>query len=111
MSREKERIRKTKTNRGKTQIQNKIEIKRGEQHTVSKTKFSIDNQQEYNRSTEVTALPPSFLIGIKTKSCPWHTSTLGTMKMKLGSGKEPQPSRILYIGPSKMLNDYYTPRA
>jgi hypothetical protein len=33
------------------------------------------------------------------------------MKMKLGSGKEPQPSRILYIGPSKRLNDYYAPRA
>jgi hypothetical protein len=31
--------------------------------------------------------------------------------MKLGSGKELQPSRVLYIGPSKRLNDYYTPRA
>jgi hypothetical protein len=29
----------------------------------------------------------------------------------LGSGKEPQPSRVLYIGPSKRLNDYYAPRA
>jgi hypothetical protein len=27
--------------------------------------------------------------------------------MKLGSDKEPQPSRVLYIGPSKRLNDYY----
>jgi hypothetical protein len=85
--------------------------KRGTTHIGSKMKFSIENQQEYNRSTKVSALPPSFLIGIKTKSCPWHTSTLGTMKMKLGSGKEPQPSRILYIGPSKRLNDYYAPRA
>jgi hypothetical protein len=31
--------------------------------------------------------------------------------MKLGSGKEPQPSRVLYIGPSKRLNDYYAPMA
>jgi hypothetical protein len=31
--------------------------------------------------------------------------------MKLGSGKEPQPSRVLYIGSSKGLNDYYAPRA
>jgi hypothetical protein len=29
------------------------------------------------------------------------------MKMNLGSGKEPHPSRVLYIVPSKMLNDYY----
>jgi hypothetical protein len=31
-------------------------------------------------------------------------------RMKLGSGKEPQPSRVLYIGPSKRLNDYYASR-
>jgi hypothetical protein len=31
--------------------------------------------------------------------------------MKLESGKEPQPSKILYIGLSKRLNDYYAPRA
>jgi hypothetical protein len=55
---------------------------------------------------EVTALPPSSLIEIKTKSCTWHTSTLDNMKMKLGSGKEPDPSRVLYIGPGKRLNDY-----
>jgi hypothetical protein len=30
--------------------------------------------------------------------------------MNLGSGKEPHPSRVLYIGPSKRLNDYYAPR-
>jgi hypothetical protein len=28
-------------------------------------------------------------------------------EMKLGSGKEPHPSRVLFIGPSKRLNDYY----
>jgi hypothetical protein len=32
-------------------------------------------------------------------------------KMKLESGKELYPSRVLYIGPSKRLNDYYAPRA
>jgi hypothetical protein len=31
-------------------------------------------------------------------------------EMKLGSVKEPQPSRVLYTGPSKRLNDYYTLR-
>jgi hypothetical protein len=29
----------------------------------------------------------------------------------LGSGKKLHPSRVLYIGPSKRLNDYYAPRA
>jgi hypothetical protein len=33
------------------------------------------------------------------------------LKMKLGSGNEPQPSRVLYIGLSKRLKDYYAPRA
>jgi hypothetical protein len=27
----------------------------------------------------------------------------------LGSGKESHPSRVLYIGLSKRLNDYYAP--
>jgi hypothetical protein len=30
--------------------------------------------------------------------------------MKLKSGKEPHPPRVLFIGPSKRLNDYYAPR-
>jgi hypothetical protein len=32
-------------------------------------------------------------------------------KMKLGSVKEPIHSRVVYIGPSKRLNNYYAPRA
>jgi hypothetical protein len=31
--------------------------------------------------------------------------------MKLKSGKEPLPSRVLYIGLSKRLNDYYAPES
>jgi hypothetical protein len=38
---------------------------RGTTHIGSKTKFSIKNQQDYNRSAEVTALPPLFLIEMK----------------------------------------------
>jgi hypothetical protein len=30
--------------------------------------------------------------------------------MKLESGKEPHPSRVLFIGQSKRLKHYYTPR-
>jgi hypothetical protein len=56
---------------------------------------------------EVTVLPPSFLIEIKTKSYLWQIFTLDTIKIKLESGKEPQLSRVLYIGPNKRLNDYY----
>jgi hypothetical protein len=33
------------------------------------------------------------------------------MKMNLGSDKEPQPFKVLYIGLSKKLNDYYAPNA
>jgi hypothetical protein len=33
------------------------------------------------------------------------------VKMKLRSDKKHQPSRVLYIGSSKRLNDYYAPRA
>jgi hypothetical protein len=66
----------------------------------------LELKQVYNRSTKVTALPPSF---------DWNENlVLGTLhfysrkyEMKLGSGEEPQPSRFLYIGPSKRLNDYY----
>jgi hypothetical protein len=60
--------------------------------------------------TEVTILPPSFLIEIKTKSCSWLTTKLEMQNEILESAKEPQPSRILYIGSSKRLNDYYAPR-
>jgi hypothetical protein len=59
-------------------------------------------------TTEVTALPPSFLIGMKNS---FFDTTLDTTKMKLESGNEPQPSKVLYIGPSKRLNDYYAPMA
>jgi hypothetical protein len=54
---------------------------------------------------KVTALLPH-LIGIR-KTRAWLTSPLETMKQNLRSHKEPQPSRVLYIGPSKRLNDYY----
>jgi hypothetical protein len=50
-----------RTASGWPQIQNEIKIKRGKQHTYDlKMKFSIENQQEYNRSADVTTLPPSF---------------------------------------------------
>jgi hypothetical protein len=31
-------------------------------------------------------------------------------EIKLENGKEPRPSRVLYIGPNESLNDYYAPR-
>jgi hypothetical protein len=32
------------------------------------------------------------------------------VKMALRIGKESHPSRVLYIGPNKRINDYYAPR-
>jgi hypothetical protein len=32
-------------------------------------------------------------------------------KMKLGSGKESHPYKVLFIGSNKRLNDYNAPRA
>jgi hypothetical protein len=54
--------------------------------------------------------PPSFphlIVGIKNRFLVHFYSN--TMKMKFGSGKELHPSKILYIGPSKILNCYYAP--
>jgi hypothetical protein len=57
------------------------------------------------------SLPPSLphLIGMKNIFLAHFYTT--NAKIKLGSGKEPQLSRVLYIGPNKRLNDYYAPRA
>jgi hypothetical protein len=68
----------------------------------------------YNR-TSFTAGPqrssPSLyhLIGMKNVFLAHFYTT--NAKINLESGKEPQRSRVIYIGPSKMLNDYYAPRA
>jgi hypothetical protein len=63
---------------------------------------------ERDTNMEVTVLP--HLIGNLKIVFLAHFYTRNA-KMKLGSDKEPQPSRVLYIGPSKRLNDYYAPRA
>jgi hypothetical protein len=53
-----------------------------------KTKFPLKSTT-IHITTEVTALPPSFLLEWKIGS--WHTSTLNTMKIKLGSDNELHP--------------------
>jgi hypothetical protein len=55
---------------------------------------------------EVTVLSPSFDWKLKIKFFTHFYSI--NVKIDLESGKEPQTSRVLYIGPSKRLNDYYT---
>jgi hypothetical protein len=70
-----------------------------------KIEFSIETQTSV-QSIYVTALTTSF---------DWNENlVLGTLhfysrkyEIKLGSVKKPQPSRVLYIDPSKRLNDYY----
>jgi hypothetical protein len=73
-----------------------------------KNKFSIKEQQDYNEFTEVTALP-HLIIGMELSSR--HTSTFEKYEMKLESGKLSHLSRVLFIGPSKYLKDYYAPSA
>jgi hypothetical protein len=74
-----------------------------------KTDFSLKANKF---TTDPWRSPPSFLhLIIVIEIGLWHTSNLGMQKMKVGSGKEPHPSRVLYIGPNKRLNDYYAPRA
>jgi hypothetical protein len=69
----------------------------------------IDANQEF--TTDPRRSPPSLphLIGNENVFLAHFYTT--NARMKLGSGKEPQPSRVLYTGPSKRLNDYYAPRA
>jgi hypothetical protein len=56
--------------------------------------------------------PPSFiLIGMKTKSYSCLIPKLEMQNKILESGKEPQPSSVIFMCPSKRLNDYYAPRA
>jgi hypothetical protein len=98
--------------RARQENQKKVSDLTGPRQTRCNQSFSLRTKQVYIRAHRGLR-PPSlpYLIEIKTESCSWHTSTLDTMKIKLGSGKEPQPSRILYIGSSKWLNNYYAPRA
>jgi hypothetical protein len=70
------------------------------------TDSSINDQQDYNESVEVT-VPLPHLIETKNYFLT-HFYTMN-VKIKMGSGKEPYPYRILYIGLSKRLNDYYAP--
>jgi hypothetical protein len=56
---EKRRLQQKQNPRNRVQIQAKIKIKEGKNNTwVTKIGFFIENQQEYNRSTDVTILPP-----------------------------------------------------
>jgi hypothetical protein len=46
--------------RSKTKSKSKSKERNNRAHVSNKNHFFIKEQQEYNRSTEVTALPPSF---------------------------------------------------
>jgi hypothetical protein len=83
-------------------------IKPADTHRMQTMKYPL-NSIKIHTSTEVTVLPPSFDWNKKHYNMTHFYSR--NKKMKLGSGKELQPSRILYIGLTKRLNDYYAPRA
>jgi hypothetical protein len=65
----------------------------------------INANQEFTADPRRSPLSLPHLIGNENMFLA-HFYTTNT-RMKLGSGEELQPSRALYIGPSKMLNDYY----
>jgi hypothetical protein len=63
-------------------------------------------------TTDPRRSPPSLpllIIGMKIEFLAHFYSK--KYELKLGSGKELHPYRVIYIGPCKRLNDYYAPRA
>jgi hypothetical protein len=69
----------------------------------------IDANQEF--TADPRRSPPSLPHSIGNENVFLAHFYTTIARMKLESGKEPQPSRVLYIGPSKRLNDYYAHRA
>jgi hypothetical protein len=69
----------------------------------------IDANQEFIADPRRSPPSLSHLIGNENVLLAHFYTT--NARMKLGSGKEPQPSRVLYIGLSKRLIDYYAPKA
>jgi hypothetical protein len=74
----------------------------------SNTSFSIEIQTRFTFNPRRSPLSLPYLIsGMKNEFLTHFYSR--NYEMKLGSGKEPHLSRVLYIGPRKRLNDYYAP--
>jgi hypothetical protein len=71
-----------------------------------KTSFFIEKPHKILTTTEVTT--PYYLIKIKVLFLPHFYYS--KYKIKLESGNEPYPSRVLYISLSKTINDYYAPK-
>jgi hypothetical protein len=79
--------------------------RKNEQHT--KTDFFIAIQQDYSETRRPLFSLPHLIIGIK--NCSLHINpNLEMQSDGRRSGTEPHPSRVLFIGPSKRLKDYYT---
>jgi hypothetical protein len=74
---------------------------------IQKIVFSLKLNMIHT-TTEVTVLPSSFYYWNGNKFLAHFYCR--KYEIKLGSGKESHPSRMLYIGPSKRLNDYYGSR-
>jgi hypothetical protein len=72
-----------------------------------KNKFFIEEQQNYNRSTEVIVFP--LLFDYYNENEFLTHFYIRKYKMKLEIGREPHPSRVLFIGSSKRLKVYNAP--
>jgi hypothetical protein len=72
----------------------------------SNTSFSIEIQTRFTSNPRRSPLSlPHLISGMKNEFLTHFYSK--NYEMKLESGNEPHLSRVLYIGPSKRLNDYY----
>jgi hypothetical protein len=75
-----------------------------------KINFSLTNSRIIINSRRSPSSLPHLICEKKNESLA-HFYSRNYGNEILGSGKELLPSRVLYIGPIKRLNDYYAPRA
>jgi hypothetical protein len=99
--------RRTTTERGKYNVRLRLNrnrtlqiLSKNKKHTTKcKIKFSIALQPNYIKFMEVTVLTLSFNYWNKNEFLTHFYSK--KYKIKLGSGKEPHPFRVIYIVSSK----------
>jgi hypothetical protein len=69
--------------------------------------FLLNSSKITTESRNSPSSLPHLISGMKNEFLTHFYSR--NYEMKLGRDNEPQPSKILYIGSIKRLNDYYTP--
>jgi hypothetical protein len=104
----------TKTKSETLDLQGKLKARKAK-NLSGNTNITYEQQKpsfllKFNKiTTDSWRSPPSLPHLIGTKIWVLGSLLLYECEMKLGSGNELHPSRVLYIGPTKMLNNYYAP--